>query len=149
MQQNPRVEIKRTINAPPERVYAAWTDPEQLRQWFGPDCSQTRNLAADVCVGGRFRWDLISCDGKEVTVEGEYRELEPNRRIVFTWQNPGDPDWKEQVSIVTVELAGCENGTELRLTHVQLPSEASRARHKQGWDSVIEHLQQFVDRPAS
>src|SRR5205823_7802389 len=52
------LEIKRLIKAPRDRVYAAWTDPAQLKQWFGPDNVQTHDLVADVRVGGTFRWDL-------------------------------------------------------------------------------------------
>jgi len=51
------LEIKRFIKASPDRVYAAWTDPVQLKKWFGPENVQTRNLIADVRVGGQFRWD--------------------------------------------------------------------------------------------
>src|SRR5205807_2689960 len=58
------LEIKRLIKAPRDRVYAAWTDPTQLKQWFGPEKVQTRELVADARVGGKFRWDLtnrLSC----------------------------------------------------------------------------------------
>ena len=47
------LEIKRFINAPRDRVYAAWTDPAQMRQWFGPENVQTRDLIADARVGER------------------------------------------------------------------------------------------------
>ena len=56
--------IKRLIKAPRDRVYAAWTDPAQLKQWFGPQHVQTINLAADACVGGEFRWDLSNAEGE-------------------------------------------------------------------------------------
>jgi uncharacterized protein YndB with AHSA1/START domain len=59
------LEITRFINAPPARVYVAWTDPEQLRQWFGPEKVRTRNIAADVRVGGKYRWDLTSPKGRK------------------------------------------------------------------------------------
>ena len=68
------LEIKRFINAPLARVYAAWTDPEQLKQWWGPEKVQTRNFTADVRVGGKYRWDLVNQDGEEMSVFGEYRD---------------------------------------------------------------------------
>jgi len=77
---NTSLEIKRFINAPRARVYAAWTDPAQLKEWFGPVWVRTCELVAEPRVGGRFRWDVINCDGKEVTIQGEYREIDPARK---------------------------------------------------------------------
>ncbi|HKR85125.1 MAG TPA: SRPBCC domain-containing protein, partial [Terriglobales bacterium] len=71
------LEVRRVINAPRDRVYAAWTDSAQLRQWFGPEDVQTRDLVADAHVGGKFRWDLTNPEGEQMTVKGEYRELQP------------------------------------------------------------------------
>jgi len=135
------LEIKRFIKASRDRVYASWTDQEQLRQWFGPATVETENLIADVRPGGEFRWDLRNCDGKKVTIYGEYREVQPGKKIVFTWQHE---DWEGHVSVVTVELSDRNGGTEVRLTHTQLPSEESRDSHNEGWNSVLEKLETFV-----
>ncbi len=140
------LEIKRLIKAPRDRVYAAWTDPAQLKQWFGPENVQTRNLIADARVGGKFRWDIIDPDGDEMTVHGEYRELEPGKKIVFTWQWDDDEAWKNRTSVVTVELDDANGGTELRLTHVQLPSEQSRDGHTGGWNSALDKLEKMLSR---
>jgi len=140
------LEIKRFINAPRARVYAAWTDPAQLKQWWGPEGVQTRNFTSDARVGGKYRWDLLNQEGEEMTVYGEYRELVPGRKIVFTWQWDDDEAWKNVSSVVTVELADRDGGTELTLTHENLPSEASRDRHNEGWNSVIDRLEKFFSK---
>src|SRR5712691_11456362 len=145
-EQNLKLEIKRFINAPRDRVYAAWTNPAQLKEWFGPENVQTRDLIADARVGGEFRWDLINSEGEEMTVRGEYRELQPGKKIVFSWQWLDDEDWENQISIVTVELFDREGGTELRLTHEQLPNEQSRDGHTRGWNSALDKLEEFVDK---
>ena len=137
------LEIKRVIRAPRDCVYAAWTDPVQLKEWFGPENVQTRNFVAEARVGGKFRWDLTSSEGEKMTVQGEYRELQPDRRIVFTWQFEDDEDWKQRDSVVTVELSDCDGGTEVRLTHEQLPSKESRDSHTEGWRSVLDKLEKF------
>jgi uncharacterized protein YndB with AHSA1/START domain len=140
------LEIKRLIKAPRDQVYAAWTDPAQLRHWFGPENVQTRDLVADVRVGGGYRWDITNAEGEKMTVRGEYRELTPGRKIVFTWQWDDDEVWENRTSIVTVELDDADGGTELRLTHVQLPSEPSRDRHTEGWKSVLDRLEELFRR---
>src|SRR5204863_5516305 len=140
------LEIKRFIKAPRDRVYAAWTDLAQLKQWFGPENVQTRELAADVRVGGRYRWDLVNSEGEKMTCRGEYRELQPDKKIVFTWQWEDDEDWENRTSIVTVELDDADGGTELRLVHEQLPNEESRDGHTQGWNSALDKLEKFFSK---
>ena len=144
--ENLSLEIKRLIKAPRERVYAAWTDPAQLKQWFGPENVQTRELIADVRVGGKFRWDLTNSEGEEMTCRGEYRELLPDKKIVFTWQWQDDETWENHTSIVTVELDDRGDDTELRLTHEQLPNEESRDGHTRGWNSALDKLEKFVSK---
>jgi len=138
------LEIKRLINAPRERVYLAWTDPAQLKEWFGPENVRTRSITADVRVGGKYRWDLFNQDGGEMSAFGEYRELVPGRKVVFTWKWDDDENWETHNSLVTVEFFDRGGGTELRLKHEQLPSEESRDRHGEGWNSLLDRLDQFI-----
>jgi uncharacterized protein YndB with AHSA1/START domain len=138
-----RLEISRVIEAPRDRVYAAWTDPEQLKQWFGPENVKTRELVADARVGGTFLWDIINSEGEEMTMRGEFRELQPDKKIAFTWQWEDDEDWENHISIVTVELYDRDGGTELRLTHEQLPNEESRDGHTRGWESALDKLERL------
>ena len=145
-EQNLKLEIKRIINAPRDRVYAAWTDPAQLKQWFGPENVQTRDLVADARVGGEFRWDLVDSEGEKMAMRGEFRELQPGKKVVFTWRWEDDEVWENHISVVTVELSDRDGGTELRLIHEQLPSEQSRDGHNGGWNSALDKLEKFFSR---
>jgi len=100
------LEIKRFINAPPARVYAAWTDPTQLKEWWGPESVRTRNLVADPSVGGKYRWDLTNPEGEEMTVFGEYRELVPGKKIVFTWKWDDDENCQAKNHATVTTRAG-------------------------------------------
>ena len=140
------LEIVRFISVHPARVYDAWTDPAQLRQWFGPENVRTRNISADVRVGGKYRWDLTNAEGEEMSAFGEYRELIPGKKIVFTWQWDDDEAWENRTSVVTIELFERGRGTELRFRHEQLPSEESRDRHNEGWNSFLNRLEQFITK---
>jgi glutathione S-transferase len=132
--------VRRTIRASTERLFDAWTQPEQLKQWWGPAEVKTRNFTADARVGGKYRWDLVNQDGEEMTVFGEYRELISGKKIVFTWKWDDDENWKAHDSVVTIELSDRDGGTEVKLTHEKLPSEASRDRHNEGWNSVLQQV---------
>ncbi len=140
------LEIERLIKAPRDQVYTAWTDPAQIKQWFGPENVQTRDLIADARVGGTFRWDLTNSEGEDMTILGEYRELQPGNKIVFTWQWEDDEDWENHISIVRVELDDADGGTKLRLRHEQLPNEESRDGHAQGWASVLDKLEKSFSK---
>jgi glutathione S-transferase len=138
------LEIKRFIKAPRERIYQAWTDPAQLKEWWGPEGVRTRNFTADARVGGKYRWDLFNQEGEEMSVFGEYQELVPGKKIVFTWKWDDHENWETHNSVVTVELSDRDGGTEVRLTHEKLPSEESRDRHNEGWNSVLDRLEKYL-----
>jgi glutathione S-transferase len=140
------LEITRFINAPRDRVYAAWTDPVQLKEWWGPKEVRTLKIVADTRIGGKYRWDLINQEEEKMSVFGEYKELIHGTRVVFTWKWDDDEAWKNYDSVVSVDFSDRDNGTELRLTHVQLPSEESRDRHNEGWNSVLDRLEKFVTK---
>jgi uncharacterized protein YndB with AHSA1/START domain len=140
------LEIKRFINAPRARVYAAWTDPVQLKEWWGPKEVRTLNIVADTRVGGKYRWDLVNQEGEKMSVFGEYLELVPGEKVVFTWKWDDDEAWENYTSQVSVEFSDRGGGTELRLRHIQLPSEESRDRHNGGWNSVIDRLEEYFGK---
>lgn len=146
-QRNTRFQIARLIKAPRDRVYAAWTDPEQMKQWFAPEGGRTDNVVLDTRVGGQFRWDLTDAEGEAMTMLGEFRELDPGRKISFTWQWQDDEDWAEHVSLVTIELSDHPGGTEVRLTHENLPTEKSRDGHNRGWNIMLDKVEDFVSKP--
>jgi uncharacterized protein YndB with AHSA1/START domain len=85
-------------------------------------------------------------DGAEMTVAGEYRELQPGRKLVFTWQWQDDEDWENHRSVITVELADVREGTEVRLIHEKLPNEESRNGHNRGWNSTLDKLEKFLSK---
>src|SRR5258705_547568 len=81
--------LRRLLNATQERVYAAWTTPEQMKQWLCPDPEMSvASVRADLRVGGKFRLQMQKADGEYFTAVGEYREVKEPERLVYTW------DWE-------------------------------------------------------
>ena len=66
----PSLTIKRRFNAPPEKVFAAWTDPEKVKRWMGPGEIKPLRVESDPRTGGRYRWVMKSPDGEEHDVSG-------------------------------------------------------------------------------
>ena len=135
----PSVTIVRRINAPPAKVWAAITQPDQMIQWWGPDAGPTLRADVDVRPGGRFSVVFRLLNGGEHNPTGIYQEVIPERKLVFTWDLPG-----ERESLVTFLLKPIDGGTELTLLHEHLPDEAERESHEQGWSGLLDKLPLFL-----
>ena len=139
--QGPSLTLVRRLGAPPSMVYAAWTDPDKILRWWGPDAGPTLSATADVRIGGRFEVMFRTLDGKEHTCYGIYRDVVVDRKLVFTWR------WRERSdpeSMVTILLEPAGGGTELTLIHERLPNEAERDSHRDGWSGALDKLNAFV-----
>jgi len=133
----PGLTLKRRIDAPPAKVYAAWTDPQKMMRWYAPAGADTLAAETDARPGGRFRVLMRTADGERHDVSGVYREVVPDEKLVFTWQWRSKPEWE---SLVTITLKRDGEGTILTLLHEQLPDEAERDGHRDGWTGAIEKL---------
>lgn len=132
----PRVVLERVLPAPPAEVFHAWTDADSLRVFMCPGDITSADVEVDVRVGGRFRI-VMHRSGDAVEHTGEYRVVDPPRRLVFTWfsRNTGPGG-----SLVTLTFAPHADGTRLVLTHEQLPSDDVAGRHQRGWTDIVEKL---------
>ena len=143
----PSLAIKRRLNAPPPTVYRAWTDPAQITRWFGPEQAEILRSEADARVGGRFHIVFRTAGGEEHGVGGEYRDVVPDQKLVFTWAWRSTP---ERESLVTIALKPDGEGTLLTLTHEQFFDEPARDRHRMGWTATLDKLERlFATKSAS
>lgn len=125
------VEVETRIAASPEIVFEFLTDPDKMIQWMG------RAADLDPRPGGRFRCDI---NGRDVA-SGEYVELDPPRRAVFTWGwEAADSLTAPGSSTVEVVLEADGDGTRLRLAHRDLPSAEVAEKHRLGWQHYADRL---------
>jgi uncharacterized protein YndB with AHSA1/START domain len=136
----PSLTLKRRLHAPPAKVYAAWTDPEKIARWIGPEGIVVLSAESDPRVGGRYRFVMKSPDGETHDVSGVYREVVPNEKLVFTWAWKSTP---ERESRVTITLKADGDGTMLTLLHEQFFDETARDHHKQGWTGSLDKLEKY------
>ena len=136
------LEVRRTIRASPQRVFEAWTRPEELKRWAAPGPMETPFAEVDLRVGGRYRIHMREPDGNAHRVFGTYREVDPPRRLVYTWSWEDDPEVKD--SVVTVEFRHLGGSTEVVLRHEGFPSSERRDRHLSGWGACLEQLETVV-----
>lgn len=145
----PALVIRRTFQAPPDRVYEAWTDPQLARRFLCPNDVTVCDAAFDVRAGGSYRIAMLTPDGEAFVAYGTYREVVPAQRLVMTWAWEEDDPAEVHESLLTLEFAPHDGGTELTLTHESLASLESRERHGEGWNEVLakmDHVQRFAIR---
>ncbi|MGI9425472.1 MAG: SRPBCC family protein [Hyphomicrobiaceae bacterium] len=143
-QQAPSLTINRDLKAPIDVVYAAWTDPEKIVQWFAPSDTYTCEVPDfDLRVGGRYTVLMRDAKGERHCVSGEYREIVENEKLVFSWAWESTP---ERISMVTVLLRRAGDLTRLQLTHEQFADPDARDRHKLGWSGCLDRLVEKISR---
>ena len=133
--------IVRRIKATPETVFAALTRPEQIVQWWGPDPGPVLIAETDLRVGGRFRVEFWGQDDQHHKVSGVYREVVPNRKLVFSWAWQSTPERESQV---TIDLNPVTDGTMLTLTHEQFFDQKACDDHKVGWERSLDNLEKAL-----
>src|SRR5271168_486051 len=86
--ENLTVTVRKTVKAPVEKAFRAWTEPNQMTKWFGCDKVANVQVSQDFRVGGDYRITGESCDsGGAVAVYGTYEEIVQNKKVVYTWNN--------------------------------------------------------------
>ncbi len=132
------LKITRTLRASRERVFEAWTDPEQLRHWWGPDGFVSPTVEVDLRVGGQYRIAMKPPEGPLMYLTGKYREVRPPVRLAYTWSWEHDPDRRE--TLVTVDLHDIDGDTEVVVTHTGFRDAKDRSDHLIGWNGSLDRL---------
>lgn len=149
--------ISRLIDAPPERVWEAWTDCDQMARWWGPEGYSVSSCHIDLRVGGRYLLAMRSPEGKDIWSTGTYREVEYGRSFTATdsfadeWGNvvsPAQygmrPDFpRELLLMVTIEPRG--EGTWLTVRHRGIPLGEDYGNTRIGWSQSMRKLATLLE----
>jgi uncharacterized protein YndB with AHSA1/START domain len=138
------IRIVRTFRAPIHAVFEAWTSAEMLRRWYPPGVDWDTPVAeVDLRIGGKLRLVMRSPTGEEFGGGGEYREIDPPTRLVFTWawDRPGG----EAKQLIEVEFTDHRDGTTtVVLTNRGLRDEQSKESHREGWEGSFDNLDRVL-----
>ncbi len=135
--------LTRTFTAPLDRVFRAWTDPAQLKRWWGPPGNETTSAEIDLRAGGTYRFGMRRLPAGEVTyLTGTFQEVSPLERLVFTWRWESRPE--EGESLVTIEFNDRGRNTEVVVTHERLSTIAARDKHDAGWRGSLDRLNEIL-----
>lgn len=140
------LQIRRTFQVSREKAFEAWTKADVLRKWFSPGGLVLTSVEVDLRVGGRYRFIGPDGDGNLVNMVGVYLEIRPPEKLVFTWsfEISDDGAIAFPYSTVTLDFVAVENGTEIILTHTDLPNQNVRDNHRPGWLLCFDKFEDFV-----
>ncbi|QDU51701.1 SRPBCC family protein [Gimesia panareensis] len=133
--------LRRIYTATPEALFQIWTTPEYMRRWFRPNQEFTHQfIEVDLRVGGQYRVAFESPEGVVDVLSGEFLEVTPPSKLVYswTWEEPNEHAGIE--TQVTVEFQEQAGGTELTLTHERFTKPDMKERHLGGWSGALDLL---------
>lgn len=136
--------VTRLIDAPRRLVFKAWTQPEHIARWWGPQGFTTIFCEMDIRVGGKYRCGMRSPQGTEHWKVGVYREIVEPERIVFTfaWE---DADGNPRHELLTTVTFAEERGkTRLTLRQGVFETTDGRDGHFGGWTSCLERFAEYI-----
>lgn len=128
-----QLEVVERVRASREVVFSYFTDAARMGLWIGG------RATLDARPGGRYRIEMT--DGP--TAAGEYREIDPPRRLVLTWGMEGSSSMPAGSTSVEITLTQTGDITTVRLRHLDLPDETAQRQHREGW---VERLVQLADQ---
>lgn len=137
--------LTRVFAAPPERLYRAWTEPRDLERWAWGSIGKSVQASVDAKVGGAYEIVTARPDGASWRFFGEFVEIEPDRRLVYTlhWDAPmGYPAREERI---VVEFSPIAEGTKVTFRHHELPDERSAKGHVEGWENTFDCLAALLE----
>lgn len=132
------------VSAPRERVFEALTDPQQAVQWWGQnDRYRFSEFSLDARVGGKWSSSGSRQNMGSFKIEGEILEVDPPRRLAYTWLS----SWLPKDTKVVWDLENHNGGTLVKVTHTGFGGDADQAKnHIIGWSSVLGWLQAYVEK---
>jgi uncharacterized protein YndB with AHSA1/START domain len=136
--------MTRVVPAPRERVFRAWTDPDELKRWWGPGRFTTPHAEIDLRPGGRYALVMQPPDGAPLHLTGTYLQVRPPERLVYTWRwEDGVPETGE--TLVEVEFRDRGDQTEVIVVHRGFPEGSPQDPYRQGWQSGLSKLAAALD----
>jgi uncharacterized protein YndB with AHSA1/START domain len=138
------LELTAVLGRLPERLFTSFVRSGELARWWGPHGFSTPEVELDARPGGRYRFTMQPPDGDAFHVTGEFLEVDPPRRLSFTfaYEEPA-PDDRE--TVVVLDLRSTGDGTEISLTQGPFATEERRDLHRAGWTESFERLRDATE----
>jgi uncharacterized protein YndB with AHSA1/START domain len=137
------LQLRRVLPASPEVVYAAFTEPEQLAGWWGPQGFAIPSIKFEASVGEDYTIEMQPPTGDAFHLTGELREVDPPRRLAYTfaWDPPASDDVE---TLVELSFRDLDDSTEVALEQGPFKTEERRGLHHDGWTDSFDKLERLI-----
>jgi uncharacterized protein YndB with AHSA1/START domain len=139
------LELKRVVPAAPSVVFAAFSAVDELAKWWGPKGFTAPSLDFKPRVGDSYRIEMQPADGDPFYITGEFREVDPPARLVYTFVYE-DPDPDDVETLAELSFRDLGESTEVVFTQGPFKTEARRELHRNGWTDSFDKLEQLISR---
>jgi uncharacterized protein YndB with AHSA1/START domain len=139
------VHAQRTLRVPREEVFAAWTEPDRLREWWGPPGFSVDRIDGDLRVGSSYRIVMRPPEGSLLELLWTFDEISPPERLVYRWRWIFD-GVEQPETHVTVDFRDAPEGTRVELIHIGFADDAEWRHHDDGWSGCFERLAAILNQ---
>ena len=143
-----QLRITREFDAPRHLVFKAWTTPELVKQWWTSRRGSMKVTDIDLRVGGKWRWVMVADGGFEVAFHGEYKEIVPNERLVFTEAFEGMPDADAAAALNTMVLTEAKGRTTMSMLVEHVRPEHRDAHINSGMEAGMQDAMDLLEEVA-
>ena len=133
--------IRRFVPASPDRVFRAWTEPDEIKKWWGPKGVRCLSAEFDLRVGGQYRIENGLSDGSVLWISGNFEVIEGPHLLIYTWVVENESPTTERV---VVQFEQHDLGTNVTVTHERIATTTSSEQHQRGWIECIDGLVDFL-----
>lgn len=146
--QETKVGTEKEFSVPVERLYAAWTTPEDLKQWWKPSENHLTNVELDNKEGGHIKYEFDNKEGQHVvTITGQYKEVKPNEKLVYTWNwDIASGNVKESDHQLTIEFSAEGSGSKLTVLQENFENGEAVKPHEEGWEKALNDLSDYLSK---
>lgn len=141
------VEMSKNFPVSVERLFEAWNEPEQLKQWWHPLNNHLENVKNDLKEGGTIEYEF---ENHKLHISGNYKQVSKNEKLVYSWNwELEDEHLKNGEYILSIDFIPEQNGSRLQIRQEGFSDETATKPHKEGWDQGLASLEEFLSQQAS
>lgn len=140
-------QTSKQFNKGVQELYDAWINGDKLKQWWHPANNKLVHVENEVKEGGTIKYEFETKEGnKSFVITGEYKEVQPASRLVYTWdwEIQGKDKSKANHIELTVEFSGDDNSSKVQITQKDLDANEAVHPHQKGWDEELDSLNNFL-----